>query len=132
MVGAALIADDASGVGVADDVLVPLVALALIAERLLKRPIDDARLDRAWNDVVSSLMAVGQAARQVSLAASRSNAGATPGEWSRYPACNDQFERDRRICTRVATRACWASQMQRLAWCNAHNGETGKPPLVTR
>lgn len=54
MAGAGLVADDVSGVGVADDALLPLVALALIADRLLRRPIDDLRLGRAWNDVLAS------------------------------------------------------------------------------
>jgi hypothetical protein len=54
------------------------------------------------------------------------------GEWSKYPACEQQFIRDRRICQKVKSSACWASQMQRLAYCNRTKGQTGFPELTTR
>jgi hypothetical protein len=43
-------------------------------------------------------------------------------EWSKYPACNRQFAADRIRCQKAATRACWASQMARLAACNRSGG----------
>ena len=61
-----------------------------------------------------------------------SRAAIASGQWSKYPACEDQFNRDRVVCQRVKIAACWASQMERLAYCNRTKGETGKPPLAER
>ncbi|WP_437669669.1 RHS repeat domain-containing protein [Sorangium sp. So ce131] len=49
-------------------------------------------------------------------------------EWSDNPACNEQYNRDRVVCRRAKTAACWASQAERLAHCN-RTGITGFPPL---
>jgi len=68
----------------------------------------------------------------VALVAGAAAPAAIAGPWSRYPACNTRFDADRAICQKVKTRPCWASQAERLAWCNAHTGETGTPSLVTR
>lgn len=54
------------------------------------------------------------------------------GQWSKFPACEAQFDRDRVVCQRVKSQACWASQMERLAWCNRTKGEVGKPQLQTK
>ena len=53
------------------------------------------------------------------------------GQWSKFPACEAQFESDRAVCAKVKSQACWASQMERLAWCNRTKGEVGKPKLQT-
>jgi hypothetical protein len=36
---------------------------------------------------------------------------------------------DRARCQKVRTRRCWASQMDRLIYCEKHDGKTGYPPL---
>lgn len=51
---------------------------------------------------------------------------------SEYPACNEQYRRDREICQKVKKRACWASMMDRLGYCNRTRGKTGTPSLVTQ
>ena len=55
---------------------------------------------------------------------------APPREWSDYPACNQQYERDRAVCQQKRTSTCWESAAERLATCNASRGTRfGEPPL---
>lgn len=61
--GVALIADDASGVGIADNVLLPFVALGIVAVHLTqKAPAPPQELSQAWNEVIDSFAEVGQLA----------------------------------------------------------------------
>jgi hypothetical protein len=78
MAGGVTLADDASGAGVADDVLLPILALAAIAHHLLTQPaVEDAQLGAAWTELMQSLAAAGEAAQTV--VGSQSVAAARPG-----------------------------------------------------
>jgi hypothetical protein len=78
MAGGVTLADDASGAGVADDVLLPIIALAAVAHHLLTQPaVKDVELGAAWNELMQSLAAAGEAARVV--AGSLSFAATRPG-----------------------------------------------------
>jgi hypothetical protein len=69
--GTTLVADDVSGAGVADDVLLPVVGLGLLATRLLTQaPASEAEGDKAWREVLAEMQATAQAARQVSASSS--------------------------------------------------------------
>jgi len=50
-------------------------------------------------------------------------------EWSDKPACNRQFIEDRARCRKARTHRCWASQMERLIYCEKNDGKTGFPAL---
>jgi hypothetical protein len=64
--GAAVVADDTTGIGAADDVLLPLFALGLVATKLTtEAPAPPAELEQSWIAVISSLEAVGKAAESV-------------------------------------------------------------------
>lgn len=61
LAGMTVLADDMSGVGVTDDVLLPLVAMGLMATQLLTRPpVPDRELRSAWETIVSRLQAIAQ------------------------------------------------------------------------
>lgn len=65
--GTTLVADDVTGVGVADDFLLPVVGLGLLATRLLTHALaPDTELDKAWRGVLDEMQATAQTARQVS------------------------------------------------------------------
>lgn len=65
--GSGLVADDLTGVGTADDVLLPLIALGVLATSLLtQRPALPGELDIAWRDTLAALDAVSQAATLMS------------------------------------------------------------------
>lgn len=67
MAGAATIANDPSGVGLADNVLVPFIILGIIATHLATdAPAPPRELAQAWDDVIRSLEAVGAAAAATS------------------------------------------------------------------
>lgn len=55
--------------------------------------------------------------------------GGCHDDWSDIPACNKQFVEDRARCKKVKTERCWASAMDRLAFCNKTGGKTGFPAL---
>lgn len=60
-------------------------------------------------------------------------------QWSKYPVCSSQYEKDRAACNAItgtkktiaAKKAkCWASASERLAYCNKTKGTTGTPKLL--
>jgi hypothetical protein len=55
--------------------------------------------------------------------------GCKDNEWSDKPSCNRQFIEDRARCQKAKTSRCWASQMERLLYCEKHGGKTGFPEL---
>lgn len=64
--GAVIVADDVSGLGAADDVLLPFLALGLLATHLItEAPAPPADLAQAWGDVIAGLDAVGKAAEGI-------------------------------------------------------------------
>ena len=54
--------------------------------------------------------------------------GASGGQWSDKPQCNQQFERDREICQVAKKPQCWENQNKRLGVCD-RTGEVRTPPL---
>ena len=72
--GAVLVGDDASGVGVADDVLLPFVGIALLAAYVATLPPPTEReISAAWAGVITSFQALAQAVADV--AAQRKTTG---------------------------------------------------------
>lgn len=70
--GAVVVADDVSGLGAADDVLLPFLALGLIATHLVtEAPAPPADLAQAWGDVIASLDAIGKTAEAIRTAGQR-------------------------------------------------------------
>lgn len=66
LAGAATVADDVTVVGVANDVLLPIIAIGLIAEAMRNTsPAPPAELQDSWLGVISSMEAVGKAAESV-------------------------------------------------------------------
>ncbi len=64
--GGGLIADDATGVGVADDVLIPFVALGIIAVYIgTQSPATDAEISEAWRQVIDRSKDVADVARRI-------------------------------------------------------------------
>ena len=64
--GGGILADDATGVGVADDVLLPFIALgAVVAYVRTRASASDAELNSAWQAVLDKLTATSQAAERV-------------------------------------------------------------------
>jgi hypothetical protein len=64
--GGGILADDATGVGVADDVLLPFIALgAVVAYVSTQASASDAELNNAWKAVRDKLTATGQVAERV-------------------------------------------------------------------
>ena len=57
--------------------------------------------------------------------------GQCEDNFSKLPSCSAQYAMDGAVCRRVKLRACWASRMERLAYCERHKGATGIPMLVT-
>lgn len=69
--GATLVADDLTGVGVANDFLLPVVGLGLLATQLLTQaPAPETEVDKAWRGVLAEMQAAAQTARQVSQSSS--------------------------------------------------------------
>ena len=65
------------------------------------------------------------------LEAARELKQAQDTEWSRFPACSAQYDRDRAVCQQRKTRSCWESAAERLATCDASGGtRLGWPPLL--
>jgi hypothetical protein len=66
LAGVALVADDASGIGAADDLLLPFIGLGLLATHLLtEAPAPRTEIDKAWQQVLVELRAVAQVAAQL-------------------------------------------------------------------
>lgn len=67
--GAIVLADDASGIGVVDDVLLPFIGIALLVTQLKphSHP-DQTELDAAWNKTLHELEALGKVATQINEA----------------------------------------------------------------
>lgn len=64
--GGGILADDVTGVGVADDVLLPFIALgAVVAYIGTHASASDAELNNAWQAVLDKLTATGQVAERV-------------------------------------------------------------------
>ena len=67
LAGVALLADDATGIGAADDPLLPFIGLGLLATRLLtEAPAPATERDESWRTVLKEVQAVSDMARQVS------------------------------------------------------------------
>lgn len=68
--GAALLADDVTGIGTADDALVPFLGLGILGVYLVTHPpVLPAELARAWMQVIMALEEVGHAAGGIHLMA---------------------------------------------------------------
>lgn len=68
--GIALVADDASGVGVADDFLIPVVLLAIWVQHLRNRPVvspPPEELADAWRDVMQRLADIALAVKALQM-----------------------------------------------------------------
>jgi hypothetical protein len=66
MAGSFVVANDATGVGAADDWVIPFLILGLIATHLTtEAPAPPADLTQAWGDVIAGLDAVGKAAEGI-------------------------------------------------------------------
>lgn len=69
--GATLVADDVTGVGVANDFLLPVVGLGLLATQLLTQaPAPETEVDKVWREVLAEMQATAQIAREVSASSS--------------------------------------------------------------
>jgi hypothetical protein len=67
--GALLLADDASVVGAADDVLLPFIGIALLVTQLkASSPAATTELETAWRDVLTELDSLGRDATHLSAA----------------------------------------------------------------
>ncbi len=66
LAGVALVADDATGIGVADDPLLPLIGLGLVASQMLTQaPVPATEIEEAWREVLRKMQAVADEARQL-------------------------------------------------------------------
>ena len=65
-IGGALVVDDVTGVGTADDLLLPIVGLAILVAHVATKPEPStAELDRAWAEVSARVQELSQAAEQI-------------------------------------------------------------------
>jgi hypothetical protein len=72
LVGSFVVANNATGIGVADDVLIPFLILGFIATHLTtEAPAAPAALSQAWGEVIAGLDAVGQVAEGIRTASQR-------------------------------------------------------------
>lgn len=70
--GGFVVANDATGVGAADDWLIPFLVLGLIANHLTtEAPAPPADLTQAWAEVIAGLDAVGKTAEAIRTASQR-------------------------------------------------------------
>lgn len=57
-------------------------------------------------------------------------------QWSKYPVCSQQYDKDIAACKKVKDskkrESCYSSASERLAYCGKNAGKTGFPALLNK